>query len=84
MSLISATVSTAFTAIVSVIFSIYLLLDKETLSRQSARVLKTYLKPAWYSRLLYFLETLHNCFRRFVVLCSFWCSSPSSSSWRAT
>ena len=61
MSLISATISTAFTAIVSVIFSIYLLMGKETLSRQCALVLKT------YSHLLYFLETLHNCFRRFVV-----------------
>ena len=67
MSLVSATVSTAFTAIVSVIFSIYLLMGKEKLSRQCALVLKTYLKPGWYSRLLYFLETLHNCFRRFVV-----------------
>ena len=67
MSLISATISTAFTAIVSVIFSIYLLMGKETLSRQCALVLKTYLKPGWYSHLLYFLETLHNCFRRFVV-----------------
>ena len=67
VSLISATVSTAFTAIVSVIFSIYLLMGKENLSRQCALVLKTYLRPGWYSRLLYFLETLHNCFRRFVV-----------------
>ena len=47
--------------------TIYLLMGKENLSRQSAKVLKTYLKPSWYSRLLYFLETLHNCFRRFVV-----------------
>ena len=67
MTLLSATVSAAFTAIVSIIFSIYLLMGKENLARQSARVLKTYLKPSWYSRLLYFLETLHNCFRRFVV-----------------
>ena len=67
MSLVSATVSTAFTAVVSVIFSIYLLMGKENLSRQSARVMKTYLNPRWYSRLLYFLNTLHNCFRRFVV-----------------
>lgn len=67
VSLISATVSTAFTAIVSIIFSIYLLMGKENLSRQCARVLKTYLKPGWYSRLLYFLETLDSCFRRFVV-----------------
>ena len=67
VSLISATVSAAFTAIVSVIFSIYLLTEKENLSRQGALLMKTYLKPSWYSRLLYFLETLHNCFRRFVV-----------------
>lgn len=67
MSLVSATISTAFTAIVSVIFSIYLLVDKEKLSRQCTLVLKTYLPAKWYSCLLYFLETLHSCFRRFVV-----------------
>lgn len=67
VSLISTTVSAAFTAIVSIIFSIYLLMGKEKLSRQCALVLKTYLRPHWYSRLLYFLETLHGCFRRFVV-----------------
>ena len=43
------------------------LTEKENLSRQGALLMKTYLKPSWYSRLLYFLETLHNCFRRFVV-----------------
>ena len=63
----SATVSTAFTAVVSIIFSIYLLLGKEKLGRQISLVMKTYLKPAWYSHLVYFLETLHSCFRRFVV-----------------
>ena len=67
VSLLSAAVSTAFTAIVSVIFSIYLLMGKEDMSRQSALVLKTYLPSKWYSRLLYFFQTLHNCFRRFVV-----------------
>ena len=67
VSLFSATVSAAFTTIVSVIFSIYLLIGKENLSRQCALVLKTYLKPSCYARLLYFLETLHSCFRRFVV-----------------
>ncbi len=67
VSIVSAAVSTAFTAIVSIIFSIYLLMGKENLSRQCSLVLKTYLKPGWYSRLLYFLETLDNCFRRFVV-----------------
>lgn len=67
MSLASATVSAAFTAIVSTIFSIYLLFGKEKLQANCARVLKTYLKPTWYNRLIYFLDTLNTCFHNFVV-----------------
>ena len=67
MSLASTTVSAAFTAIVSTIFSIYLLFGKEKLQANCARVLKTYLKPTWYSRLIYFLDTLNTCFHNFVV-----------------
>lgn len=67
ISLTSATVSAVFTTVVSVIFSIYLLFGKEKLQRNCARVLKTYLKPKWYSRLIYFLETLNTCFHNFVV-----------------
>ena len=67
MSLASTTVSAAFTAIVSTIFSIYLLFGKEKLQSNCARVLKTYLKPTWYSRLIYFLDTLNTCFHNFVV-----------------
>lgn len=67
MSLASTTVSAAFTAIVSIIFSIYLLSGKEKLQSNCTRVLKLYLKPSWYSRLIYFLETLNTCFHNFVV-----------------
>ena len=67
VSLTSATISAVFTAVVSVIFSIYLLFGKEKLQRNFARVLKTYLKPRWYSSLVYFLETLNTCFHNFVV-----------------
>lgn len=67
MSLASTTVSAAFTAIVSTIFSIYLLFGKEKLQSNCARVLKTYLKPTWYNRLIYFLDTLNTCFHNFVV-----------------
>ena len=66
-SLFSAVVSTAFTLVVSLIFSIYLLVGKEKLKRQSALVLRTYLKPSWYHKLLYFLQTLNTCFHRFIV-----------------
>lgn len=67
LSLFSTLFSAAFTAIVSLIFSIYLLIGKEQLSRQSSLLLRTYLKPLWYERLMYFLRTLDNCFRRFLV-----------------
>ncbi|OUQ80248.1 AI-2E family transporter [Flavonifractor sp. An100] len=67
ISLFSSLFSTLFTLIISFIFSIYLLLGKERLSRQSALVLKTYLKPNWYRRVIYFLETLNTCFHRFIV-----------------
>ena len=30
-------------------------------------MLRTYLKPSWYSRLVYFLQTLNTCFHRFIV-----------------
>ena len=67
LSLFSSLFSAAFTAIVSLIFSIYLLMDKERLGRQAALLLRTYLRPGWYTRLMYFLRTLDGCFRRFLV-----------------
>ena len=67
LSLFSSLFSFAFTAVVSLIFSIYLLMDKERLSRQASLLLRTYLKPGWYEWLMYFLRTLNGCFRRFLV-----------------
>lgn len=67
VSLVSALSSAAFTLVVSLIFSVYLLMGKERLGRQAGLLLKTYLKPLWYHRVMYFLETLHTCFRRFIV-----------------
>ena len=66
-AMVSAVCSTLFTLVVSLIFAIYLLVDKERLAGQCARALGIYLRPAWYERLMYFLTTLDNCFRRFVV-----------------
>lgn len=66
-SLVSTLSSAIFTTIVSLIFSIYLLTGKERLSRQVGLLLKIYLKPACYQRTMYFLDTLHGCFHRFLV-----------------
>ena len=67
ISMVSATVSSAFTAIMAFIFSIYLLLGKEKLTRNVALVARTYLRPAWYGRLAYFWDTLNGCFHKFIV-----------------
>ena len=67
ISMVSATVSSAFTAIMAFIFSIYLLLGKEKLTRNVALVARTYLRPAWYGRLSYFWDTLNGCFHKFIV-----------------
>jgi len=66
-ALLSTTSSVLFTLVVSLIFSIYLLLGKERLADQCTRLLRAYLRPAWYGRLMYFIKTLDGCFRRFVV-----------------
>ena len=67
VTLASSLLSTLFTLLISLIFSIYLLAGKEQLAEQTARLLRTYLKPVWYQRTLYFLQTLHSCFRHFLV-----------------
>jgi len=67
VSLLSTASSALLTLVVAVIFSIYILLGKETLCRQCNLLLKTYLKPRWYARAVYFLQTLNNCFHRFLV-----------------
>ena len=67
ISMVSATVSSAFTAIMAFIFSIYLLLGKEKLTRNVALVAPTYLDAKWYGRLTYFWDTLNGCFHNFIV-----------------
>ena len=66
-TLFSSLFSTLFTLLVSFIFSIYLLLGKERLGRQTDLVLRTYLKAPWYGHWSYFIQTLNDCFHRFIV-----------------
>lgn len=66
-----STVSTVFsgivTALLSIIFSIYLLSVKETLGRQFRKLGMRYLRPGWYGKLNYFLSTANHCFRKYIV-----------------
>lgn len=66
-NVIAATFSTAFTIIMSIIFSLYLLTGKDRLVPQVKKVAKTYLKEPIYHKVNYVIHTLHECFRSFIV-----------------
>ena len=71
MNVVIATVSSVFSAIITgfmaVIFSIYLLMGRDKLQSQSKRLLRHYMKPAHYEKLMYVLSVLNNCFRRYIA-----------------
>lgn len=71
MDMVIGTVSSVFSGIVtgflSVIFSVYLLSDKEKLCGQLNRVAKYYLPQKWYGGLKYTADVLNDCFRRYIV-----------------
>lgn len=66
-NVISTTFSTAFNIIMSIIFSVYLLAGKKKILSQFKRMVKTYVKSQIYEKIHYFLETLNNSFRSFIV-----------------
>ncbi len=71
MDALVSTVSTVFsgvvTGVVALIFSIYLLADKETLVGQTVRLARRYLKQTWFDRLAHVTGVVNDCFRRYVV-----------------
>ena len=71
VSLVVSAVSSVFsflvTALLSLIFSIYLLSGKEELASQTDRLAKRYLGGRIYGKLTYFLHTLDDCFHRYIV-----------------
>lgn len=71
MGTVIQTVSSVFSGVVSalvgLIFSIYLLLDRERLGRRVERVMRHYLKKRVYDRSVYVLKILNDCFHRYIV-----------------
>ena len=71
MDMVINTISVVFSGIVTIllstIFSIYLLVGKESLRRQCNRVMKRYLKPSWYDKTIYLLSVFNDCFHRYIV-----------------
>lgn len=71
MSIILKTLSSVFsgvvTALLGLIFAIYLLLSRDKLGNQCKRVMKRYIKESWYEKIVYTLEILNDCFRRYII-----------------
>ena len=71
MGAVISTVSSVFSALVTgllaVIFSIYILLERETLRGQFGKLLRRYLSPKWQGRYCYVLHTVDDCFHRYIV-----------------
>jgi len=63
MSLFSGIV----TAIIGIIFSFYLLIEKDNLKRQLGRVMKKYVKDNIYKKIIYVFGVLNDSFRKFIV-----------------
>lgn len=64
---VSSVFSGVVTALVGIIFSIYLLLGKEKLAGQCKRLMCRYLRPAWNRKVTYVLTVLNDCFSRYIV-----------------
>ena len=71
MGAVISTVSSVFSALVTgllaAIFSIYILLERDTLRVQFGKLLRRFLNPKWQGRYCYVLHTLDDCFHRYIV-----------------
>lgn len=71
MDIVVNTVSSVFSGIITgfmaIIFSIYLLVDKEKLVRQLDRLLDRYIKKSWYDKLIHVLAVMNDCFHHYIV-----------------
>ena len=66
-TVVSGVFSGAVTFLIGIIFSIYLLIGKETLFGQVKRICKTYCKKNVYDKISYVYRTFNDCFHRFIV-----------------
>ena len=71
MGAVISTVSSVFSALVTgllaLIFSIYILLEREPLKAQFGKLLRRFLSPKWQGRFCYVLHTVDDCFHRYIV-----------------
>ncbi len=64
---LSSLVSGIVTLLMALIFSFYLLLGRNRLAAQSTRVLRHYMRPQHFEKLMYVLQVLNNSFHRYIT-----------------
>ena len=67
ISTVTTVVGGIVTAFLSIIFAVYILLDKEKLGNQIDRSAKKYLGQKWYERARYVVGVFNFCFRKYIV-----------------
>lgn len=64
---LSSALATISTFVIAIIFSIYLLIGKETLLKQIQRFMNVYFKPQYKNTINLIFTTLNNSFHKFIV-----------------
>lgn len=67
VSTVSTVVGGVVTAFLSIIFAIYILIDKEKLSEQFRRLAEKYFKEKWFARYCYVKAIFNDCFHKYIV-----------------
>ena len=67
ISTVSSVFSSLVTGLLALIFSIYILLGKDSLKVQFGKLLRRFLSPLWQGRASYVLHTVDDCFHRYIV-----------------
>ena len=71
MDIVLSTVTSVFSVIVTgfigIIFAAYLLYQKERLGCQITKLMRHYLKGKWHKKIIYVVEILNDCFRRYII-----------------
>ncbi len=64
---VSSVFSGIITAVLAIIFAIYLLISKEKVLGQCDKLFSHYLKKKWYDKIKHILNVLNICFRKYII-----------------
>lgn len=67
LTAITSVFSAVVQGLISIIFAVYLLLDKKRLARQGGRIIGTYFSGAWIEKARYCVGVVNDSFKRYIV-----------------